>query len=205
MRRSSGASRGYNLMELLVVVAIVGIVALITVPALLQLMPQYRIRSAASETAAAIRMIRQRAVTTRSAWRISFDTSQNRYSYYALTSPNAALDVAANWTAISRDGRNVAPGGTEQWVNVTAVQLQSTTNSFKDVVCPTDGMIDLIFLRDGSVSNKAACGAAATTVLSFTPTQPSVLFRVDSNYVRFNRYYVSLAQNGTLSIRPAKE
>lgn len=192
-------------MEILVVVAIVGIVALVTVPALLQVMPQYRIRSAASETAAAIRLIRQRAVTTRSPWRITFDTSQNRYRYFSLNSPNADMAVAANWTAMSRDGRNRAVGDDEEWIQVTAVQLQSTTNSFKDVVCPTNSQIDLIFLRDGSVSDKATCGAAATAVLAFTPTPPSVLFSVDSNLIRFNRYYLSVAKNGSVSIRATKE
>lgn len=191
-------------MELIVVVAMVGIVALVTVPALLQVMPQYRIRSAASETAAAIRMIRQRAVTTRSPWRITFDTNLNRYRYFALVSPNAQMEVAGNWNAMSRDGRNQAEYDDEEWVQVTAVQLESTTNSFKDVVCPTDGLIDLIFMRDGSVSNQAACDAASTDVLTFTPA-PSVLFSVDSNFVQFNRYYISVTQNGTVSIRSAKE
>ena len=191
-------------MELLVVVAIIGVVALVTIPALMQLMPQYRIRSAASETAAVIRLIRQRAVTTRSPWRITFDTSQNRYRYFALNSPYADQAVEANWTAIARDGRNRAVGGDEEWIQVTSVQLQSTTNSFKDVVCPTDGLIDLIFLRDGSVSDKAACGATATDVLTFG-TAPSVRFSVDSNLVRFNRYYVTVAKNGSVGIRPTKE
>lgn len=191
-------------MELLVVVAIIGVVALITVPALIQLMPQYRIRSAASETAAAIRMIRQRAVTTRSPWRISFDLGLNRYRYYTLKSPNLDMALEASWTSISRDGLNPAGSG-DMWVNVTAVQLGTTTNTFKDVTCPTDGMLDLIFMRDGSVSNKAACGAAATALLTFTPDLPAVRFAVDSNYVRFNRYYVYVAQNGAVSITPKKE
>jgi hypothetical protein len=128
----------------------------------------------------------------------------NRYRYFALNAPNADMAVAANWNAVSRDGRNLSELHDEEWVQVTAVQLDSSTNSFKDVVCPTDGFIDLIFLRDGSVSNKAACGAAATAVLTFSPA-PSVLFSVDSSYVQFNRYYISVAQNGTVSIRPAKE
>lgn len=193
-------------MELLVVVAMIGVVAMVTVPALMQVIPQYRIRSAASETAAAIRMIRQRAVTTRSPWRISFDTNINRYRYYALNKPNADMGVEANWTAMSRDGRNLPSAGNgDVWVNVTAVQLESTTNSFKDVGCPVDGMIDLIFLRNGAVSDKPACGAATTAVLTFAPTPPSVLFSVDSNYVRFNRYYVSVVQNGSVSVRAAKE
>jgi prepilin-type N-terminal cleavage/methylation domain-containing protein len=208
VQRRGGASRGYSLMELLVVVAIISVVALITVPALMQLMPQYRIRSAASETAAAVRMIRQRAVTTRSPWRISFDLTRNRYRYYALKQPNLSLSVATNWTSISRDGVNPAPGS-ETWVNIPSVQLKAPTGSFKDVVCPADGVLDLIFLRDGSVADKAACSGGS--VLTFTaatttaPATPALLFSVDNSYVRFNRYYLSLAENGTVTITPKKE
>jgi prepilin-type N-terminal cleavage/methylation domain-containing protein len=205
--RTSASSRGYSIMELLVVVAIIGIVTLVAVPAMLQLMPQYRIRSAASETAANMRMIRQRAIATRTPHRVSFDFTRNRYYYSFLNTPNADLTLNANWTQLAFDGRNPAPGNNAQWVNVTAVQLTGSTNSFKDVVCiagnTADGYVDLIYMRDGSVSNKQACGAAATTVLTFSPA-PAVVFSVDSSYVAFNRYTISVEKNGRVTITPSK-
>ena len=105
VRKMRRAERGYSLMELLVVVAIIGIVALVTVPALLQLMPQYRIRSAAGETAAAIRMIRSQAMAQRTPWRIQFDLTNTRYRYWRLADPNANMSVAANWTPMRRNPR----------------------------------------------------------------------------------------------------
>ena len=206
MRRSEPGSdeRGYSLVELLVVVAVIGVVLLVTVPALLQLLPQYRIRSAASEASASIRMIRQRAITMRTPHRVSFDFNANRYHYAVLSSPFADMGVETNWTKLSFDGRNLSQGNRLDWVNISAVQLEAGSNTFKDVACPADGFVDLIFTRDGSVSDSPACGAASTATLSFSPA-PTVIFSIDSRYVRYNRYYIELAKNGRLSITPKKE
>lgn len=196
--------RGYSLVELLVVVAIMGVVMLVTLPALIQLMPQYRIRSAASEAAGAMRMIRQRAISTRTPWRISYDPVKNRYRFYTLRSPYADLSVAANWRAIRRDGRTPDPIN-EDWFLSSEIDLQAAASAtFKDVTCPTDGSLDLIFLRDGSVSKNAACGAASSAVLTFSPN-PGVVFAVNSQYVKFNRYYLSVSETGLVTVQPAKE
>jgi prepilin-type N-terminal cleavage/methylation domain-containing protein len=197
--------RGYSIVELLVVVAVIGLVLLVTVPALFQLMPQYRIRSAASEAASAMRMMRQRAVTTRTPHRVSFDFARNRYSYSMLNGPFADMAVETNWTKLRVDGRNLAPGNNFDWVRISAVQLVAGSNTFKDVPCPKDGYLDLIFTRDGSVSDKATCGDPASDTLEFTPTIPTVIFWVDSSFVRYNRYYVEVNRNGRIGITPKKE
>ncbi|HEX6100270.1 MAG TPA: GspH/FimT family pseudopilin [Thermoanaerobaculia bacterium] len=195
--------RGYSLVELLVVVAMIGIVALVTLPALMQLMPQYRIRGAASEAAGAIRMVRQRAITTRTPWRISFDATNDRYRFWTLTSPYADMSVATNWRAIRRDGRTPDPLG-EDWFRSPPVDLNAATDTFNDVACPADGALDLIFLRDGSVAPNAPCTGPSSDVLTFSPN-PGVVFAVDSSVVRFNRYYVSVSQTGLVEVRAAKE
>jgi len=188
--------------ELLTVVAMIGVITLVTVPAFVQLMPQYRIRSAASEAGAALRMLRQKAITTRTPWKASFDAAANQYSYSKLTSPDATRSTASNWVNIGRDGR---PSASRQWIRAASVDLRTTTtNPFKDVDC--DGYSDVIFLRDGSVAtdpNGGGCGAGAN--LDFTVTSPSLLFAVDNSFVKFNRYYLALTKNGLLSIRAAKE
>ncbi|MEO8378570.1 MAG: hypothetical protein ABI779_02785 [Acidobacteriota bacterium] len=204
-------------MEIIVTVAIVGIVALVTIPALMQLMPQYRIRSAAGETAANIRMIRQQAMAQRIPWRINFDLTKNRYRYSRLIRSGADLSVAANWQPMRRNPRWPAVvGDDEEWVQVTAVQLSTSANSFKDVVCPTATAptveVDLIFLRDGAVSNLGAC-SSPTTLLVFAPppptlpppNDPELKFAVDSTLVNFNRYFISTKQNGTVNVRGGKE
>lgn len=196
-------ARGYSLVELLVVIAMIGIVALVTVPALNQLMPQYRIRGAASEAAGAMRMVRQRAITTRTPWRISFDVANNRYRFWELTSPYADMSVATNWRAIRRDGRTPDPTG-EDWFRSSAIELNAPTDTFNDVACPADGRLDLIFLRDGSVATNPPCTGPSSDLLTFAP-DPSVVFAVDSNQVKFNRYYVSVSQAGVIATRATKE
>ena len=194
--------QGYSLIELLVIVAMIGVVMLVTLPALMQLMPQYRIRSAASEAAGTIRMIRQRAITTRTPWRISYDASLDRYRLWTLRSPYADLSVAANWRPIRRDGRTF-DGMNEDWFN-SAVDLRPESATFHDVTCPADGGIDLIFLRDGTVANSAPCGGASTDLLTFSP-DPGIVLAVDSNSVRFNRYSITVSEAGLVTVQASKE
>lgn len=194
---------GYSLSEMLVIIAIMGIVTLVTVPALLQLMPQYRIRSAASEAAGTIRMVRQRAIATRTPWRISYDPADNRYRLWTLSSPHADLSVGANWQPVRRDGRTI-DARNEDWYSSSAIDLQGGSTTFNDVTCPSDGDLDLIFLRDGTVADDPPCGGTSADELTFAPN-PSILFSVDSNLVRFNRYYISVSKEGLVAVRPAKE
>jgi len=198
-RRS--AQRGFSLTELLTVVGIIGLIAIVSVPAMMQLMPQYRIRSAASEAGAGLRMIRQKAITTRTPWRVSFDPANERYKYSRLRSPALDRSVANNWQNVYRDGR---PAGTEQWIRGSAIDVRTaTSNQFKDVDCDT--YQDIIFLRDGSIAtdpNGGGCGGGGA--LTFT-TLPSVVFAVDNSFVRYNRYYLAFEKNGKLTVTPTKE
>ena len=201
MRIKRKGSRGFSLAEIMTVVGIAGLVTLVSLPAILQLMPQYRIRSAATDAAAAIRMMRQKAITTRTPCKITFDASAERYSYWMLNATNADMSVAANWTPLNNDGRGT--NTTAQWIPTTSVDLRTgTSNAFKDVDCPSDAQVDLIFLRNGAVSNAPQCGT--TTALDFG-TPPSVVFGVDNNLVKYNRYYLSVNQSGTVTITPTKE
>lgn len=206
MRRRFEAGRGYSLVELLVVVSMVGIVLLVTVPALMQIMPQYRIRSAAAEASANIAMVRARAISTRTPWRIALDLDQNRYHYYQLTSLDADMSETTSWRAMKRDGITPDQLG-EEWIRPPSVDLRTTSTPFHDVVCPlaASNSVDIIFLRDGTVSNKEQCGGSATTGLLDLTTPASVVFAVDSSVVRYNRYYITVSKYGKVTVTPAKE
>jgi Tfp pilus assembly protein FimT len=197
------AQSGYSLTELLTIVGLVGIVALVTIPAIRQLMPQYQIRAAASETAAALRIARQKAVSTRTAWKVSFDPNGEMYSFAMLNNPNADMSVASNWTSMARDTMKVA-GTNDPWVRIASVDVQTiTSNAFKDVDCPADGVVDVIFLRSGKISTHAKCGDPATDVLTFTTT-PTVMLAIDNDAVRYNRYTISITELGTVNVTPSK-
>src|SRR5215468_448089 len=106
--------RGYSLPEMLTVIAIVGMIAIIGIPAFMVLMPQYRVRSAASELAATVRMARQNSMTTRRPWRVTFDGTNHRYTvseFNNTTVSSTTLRDPANWTWMASNDRP-APGGT---------------------------------------------------------------------------------------------
>ena len=208
MKRRDAASRGYSLTELLTVVAIVGLVALVALPAIMQLMPQYRIRSAATELASAVRAARQRAMSTRVPWKIEFIPTSDcyRYAMFSTTLPptDDNMKVTSNWRIMNARGRVPATGTTTD-ICTAAVDLRvNTTNPFKDVEGGSAGSdVDLIFLRDGQVADNPAAGTT-TPRLTFG-TSPSVVFAVNSSIVRYNRYYISLTETGQVTVTAAKE
>lgn len=205
MHNRSRRQRGFSLTETLTVVAILGLVALVTVPAMVQLMPQYRIRSASSEAAAALRMIRQKAITTRTPWMVSFDAANERYAYYRLSAPNAARNTTTNWINVGRDTRENPTPGSTQWIRTSAVDLQTGSinpNQFKNVDGDSGGTADIVFLRDGSVANDPAASGGGNLTFS---TNPSIVFAVNNSFVRFNRYFIELQQNGTIAMRALKQ
>jgi Tfp pilus assembly protein FimT len=127
MRRRPHRSRGYSLSELLTIVAIVGIISLIAIPAFMQLLPQYRIRSAASEIAASLRMLRSKSVGTRSNWRMVVNTADD--TYRMLNGASAA---------VSDSGRPI-PTGVPVDRKLASIDITA------------GGTIE--FLRDGSASS----------------------------------------------------
>lgn len=104
MKRRHEGSRGYSLSELLTIVAIIGLISMVTIPAFMQLMPQYRLRSAASEMAASLKVLRARAVATRSNWRMEVDRDNNRYRLQRLNAAGTPQNVNDDGWAISDAG-----------------------------------------------------------------------------------------------------
>src|SRR5688572_21375043 len=137
MKTKRTRASGFSLAELMTVVGMVGIITLVTLPALMQLMPQYRIRSASTDAAAAMRLIRQKAITVRTPCKITFDATEERYSYWMLEKASDDMSVQDNWLPLTTDARSIAT--TAQWIQTTSVDLRlNTTNPFKDVDCPRD-------------------------------------------------------------------
>ena len=144
MRRRSRRSRGYSLSELMTVVSIIGVVTLVTLPAFMQLVPQYRIRNAASEMTATLRMLRQKAVATRTDWKMIVDPVNDRY---ALQRRNGA-----SWMEIGSNGRP-APGGTRVWTRFNDVDIVGASN------------VEVVLTRFGTAE------AAASIVIATSSTR----------------------------------
>lgn len=132
--RKQHRSRGYSVTELLTVVGMVGVITLVGLPAFLQIIPQYRIRGAASEMASTLRMIRSKAISTRTQWRMTVDPTNDEYWL--------EHQIGGAWTRIGENGRPLPPNG--KWEKKPGADLM-----------PAGANIIVTFTRDGSPAGGA--------------------------------------------------
>ncbi len=71
------SSKGFSLLELMIVVAIIGIMALVTAPNLVSGLPTYRIKSAVRDCASALRSARSTAIKDKRNVVVSFNDAKN--------------------------------------------------------------------------------------------------------------------------------
>jgi prepilin-type N-terminal cleavage/methylation domain-containing protein len=83
--------KAFTLVELCVVIAIFGIIALIAAPNLVTGLPKYRIKRAARDMTSKIRAARSEAIKTSSNITIEFDTARNQYSINGNWYPESSL------------------------------------------------------------------------------------------------------------------
>jgi prepilin-type N-terminal cleavage/methylation domain-containing protein len=83
--------KAFTLVELMVVIAIIGIIALIAAPNLVTGLPKYRIKRAARDITSKIRAARSEAIKTSSNRTIKFDTARNQYSINGNWYPGSSL------------------------------------------------------------------------------------------------------------------
>lgn len=191
MIRSRKASRGFSLAEILVVVMIIGLIVGVGLPALNQLFPQYRIRAASSQLATAVRMARQKAVSTRLPHRITLDLAGNRYAAFTYDG-SGPLTSAANWVPV--DSLWQPTPGPPKWVSLGADLRTYAVRPFGDI--DSDGNQDIVFNRDGTL-NRAG-------IASMTPA-PGTLLAVDSTWVTFNRYRITASELGRIDVTAYKQ
>jgi prepilin-type N-terminal cleavage/methylation domain-containing protein len=83
--------KAFTLVELCVVIAIIGIIALIAAPNMVTGLPKYRIKRAARDITSKIRAARSEAIKTSSNITIEFDTDRNQYRIGGDWYPDSSL------------------------------------------------------------------------------------------------------------------
>jgi len=123
---------GFSLMELIVVIALIGLLAGVGLPAMQEWLDRYRVRTAADELASMIQLQRMRAVSQNTDFSIDFDEDAGTYTLYEGN--------AATGTALEVQARRL-PSGVEFSGDADPVNV------------PSD---EMIFHSDGSLNNSTA-------------------------------------------------
>lgn len=125
---------GYSLAELLVVVAIIGIVSLVTVPNFISMRRSGMLKTSVRNFAADIRSARQRAVTKHQRTKVSFNTGTTARGYTVF-----------EWNPTTNAWVQV---GTPKVLEEGCYVLSATNFPDRDV--PVDGTNDVIFNVSGA-------------------------------------------------------
>ena len=181
---------GYSLPEMLIVLAIIGIVSLVTVPAFINLQRSGKIKTSVREFNTSLRAARQRAVTTNMQTKVGFETGsrakittclnipapcQRRYTLYERPNPTSTVPNPP-WTRVDSAAR---PRQTDEIVYFD-------DSSTMDDVEPDDER-DIIFRSNGTVL--------------FTPntvTERTIVLRAMAD-IPLNQYTVTLRTTGSLT------
>jgi prepilin-type N-terminal cleavage/methylation domain-containing protein len=146
MRRNS---RGYSIIEMLVVVAIIGILSLVTIPAFINFQRRNAVRSALRSFTSDLRSFRQHAITKNAYLRVQFVDERN-YEVFQ------SRDFGQNWTPL-RVGSTTDGGQSTRTLPET---IRFSANTYDDSDNPVDKMPDVDFRPDGTVGDYA--GGAVT-------------------------------------------
>ena len=174
---------GYSLTELLVVVAIVGVLSLISVPAFINFKNQNTFRADLRNFSNDLRAARQYAITQTVDVRVELDVpgnslTSNTYRFYTSN------DRGTTWTPWAlRGGHGIGPGTTGNIKNLDGpVWVQSTT-LLPDIA--SDSKPDIVFHPNGTTDLNPTTSPAGTIVL-----------RCVWKKIAFDTYTITLSPSG---------
>jgi prepilin-type N-terminal cleavage/methylation domain-containing protein len=179
---------GYSLVELLVVVAIIGMLSLVTVPPMLGYMRQIKVRSATRELNTDLRFARQRAIT------------QNNPVAFSFLPGDADADPGFEKAKyILYDRGPAIPNTTPQrynWIQYGPIRyldgVYFLPSDFGLADAANDALVDVIFRQNGTVDNMPA-PPLVNAIVAIRTTK-----RVTNNHVT-DRFWISGSFTTTLA------
>ena len=117
-RNGRAACRGWTLVELVIAVAIIGLILKISLPLMQNTMLNYRLGSAASSVAASIQQTRYQAIMNGCYYTIAFTAGSTTYQVQAQASTGTPPVCASTFTNV---------GGATSWASGGGVSVVSST------------------------------------------------------------------------------
>jgi len=149
MRRTS---RGYSVVEMLVVVAIIGILSLVTIPAFMNFQRRNAVRSALRSFTSDLRFFRQHAISKNAYVRVQF---RGERDYMAFVS----TDLGENWNDLPL---STVDAGTNLRTLPETIRISRITYNDSD---DEDTMVDIDFRPNGTVGDFTGDTPASGTVV----------------------------------------
>jgi len=155
-RRSSRSidrqrSGGYSLMEILVVIAIIGILSLVTVPAFMNFQRRNQVRSALRSFTSDLRSFRQLAISKNVYVRVQFTGGRNYVAYQSR-------DFGKTWRALG-----LGAIGTDSNTRSLPETMRFSGNTYDDSD-DADAFRDVDFHPDGTAGDFTGSTATAGTI-----------------------------------------
>lgn len=176
MRRTTHAARGYSLAEALVVVAIIGVISLVSVPNFMAMQRSGKIKAGIRLLSSDLRAARQQAVTSYRPTMVSLGTTAaEKYSWFVY-----------DWNGTAWVQRK--EGILEPETAVDNRTVYFTAIGFPDVepVGALDGRPDIIFETNGGIRNP--------------PVDPTLKVRIDANISK-KEYLVTVSPSGSVKVQ----
>jgi prepilin-type N-terminal cleavage/methylation domain-containing protein len=146
MQSDRVAQRGYSLTEILVVLAIIGILSLVTVPQFIAYQQSSALKGAMRNFNADVRNARQLAVSRYVTVRINFENATTYHFYYRATPTDTWQDMPQELLMALRIS------GTTGSRKSLKSPMTFISNEFVDLVTSSGPGHDIIFNNDGTIT-----------------------------------------------------
>jgi len=142
---------GYSLAEMLTVVAIVGTLALVTVPSFMNYYNSNKVKSSMRSFTTDLRTARMTSISRGREVKVSFTTGTAKRGY-TLYEGNRSIGTVTTWTPLTGPGSTPPkPAKTLDDVIYFPTDSAKTPQTFIDEDTVADGQLDILFFPDGHV------------------------------------------------------
>jgi prepilin-type N-terminal cleavage/methylation domain-containing protein len=148
---------GYSLAELLTVVAIIGTMSLVSVPAFMRFYWSNKMKTSLRQVTTDLRNARQRAITENHPTMVSYDIGANKRQFRSYNGA-VATDGTVTWTELT--------AARTQLEDIIYIDRPASCLFANDVeIADASGWNDIIFLPNGTIQNIPPAPCAAGKLL----------------------------------------